>query len=448
MKKWLSAVLAAVLALSLAACGASGGASSAAAAGSGTGLAAGQTIEGTFTYMAKGMVGIETLQLVFAKDGTVKFSLPNNAVVKDVYDGTYVVDDSGTVQITGLKAEDTASQYQVPGLWDWIDPGTGNAAVTLDLAKNTFAPAAGAASGAASGAAALPASLPAQQAASTAAASFSGKSYTDVAYASESASQVLDLYVPAGDGPCPLVILVHGGGFQFGDKQMPLVQSMFALRDAGYAVATVNYRLSGEATFPAAVADVKAAVRYLRANASQYNLDADRFAIWGESAGAYLAVMTAITDDGTLTGDVTENADVSSSVKAVLDFYGPVTFFDMDADFAALGKTTSTNDASSFESAFVGTPIGQLTDAQKQEISPLCYISSDTALKVWIQVGDADENVPYTQSQRLADAFTSAIGADSVQFEILPGAAHEDPAFYTADNLAKVTAWLDANLKA
>lgn len=441
MKKWLSVMLAAALVLSLAACGASGSAASA----SGTGLTEGQAIDGTFTCKAKGVVGIETLQLVFSGDGTVKFSLPNNAVVKDVYDGTYAVDASGTVQITGLKAEDTSSQYQIPGLWNWIDSATGNAAVTLDLSQMTFAPAESAASDAAGGAA----SLPAQQTAdSTAASDFSGKSYTDVAYASESAAQVLDLYVPEGEGPCPLVILVHGGGFQFGDKQMPLVQSMFALRDAGYAVATVNYRLSGEATFPAAVADVKAAVRYLRANAQKYGLDADRFAIWGESAGAYLAVMTAVTDDNTLKGDVSDNADVSSSVKAVLDFYGPVTFFDMDADFAALGKTTATNDASSFESAFVGTPIGQLTDAQKQEISPLGYISSDTALKVWIQVGDADQNVPYTQSQRLADAFTSAIGAESVQFEVLPGAAHEDPAFYTADNLARVTAWLDANLKA
>jgi acetyl esterase/lipase len=443
MKKWLSLLLAAALAFGLAACGAAESAGS-----SGTGLAAGQAVEGTFTCKAKGVVGIETLQLVFAKDGTVKFSLPNNPVVKDVYDGTYAVDASGTVQITGFRAEDTASQYQVPGLWGWIDPTSGNAAVTLDLAQNTFAPAQGAASGAAAASGALSASLPAQPAASAASADFSGKTYTDVAYASESAAQVLDLYVPEGDGPCPLVILVHGGGFQFGDKQMPLVQSMFALRDAGYAVATVNYRLSGEATFPAAVADVKAAVRYLRANAAQYGLDADRFAVWGESAGAYLAVMTAVTDDSTLTGDVQDNAGVSSSVKAVLDFYGPVTFFDMDADFAALGKTTATNEASSFESAFVGTPIGQLTDTQKQEISPLSYIDADTALHVWIQVGDADENVPYTQSQRLADAFTAAIGAENVQFEILPGAAHEDPAFYTADNLAKVTAWLDANLKA
>lgn len=138
--------------------------------------------------------------------------------------------------------------------------------------------------------------------------------FSDIAYASQSEAQKLDILLPEGEGPFPLVLLVHGGGFKFGDKQMDIVKKMFALTDAGYAVATVNYRLSGEAVFPAAVADVKAAVRFLRANATAYDIDTERFGIWGESAGAYLAVMTAVTDDTALTGDVTDNAGVSSSV--------------------------------------------------------------------------------------------------------------------------------------
>ena len=117
----------------------------------------------------------------------------------------------------------------------------------------------------------------------------------DVAYASTSSSQVLDLWLPPNaSGPVPLVIFIHGGAFKGGDKAMEAC-NVQALLDRGYAVASVNYRLSGEAPFPAAVQDAKAAVRYLRANATTYGINPDQIAAWGESAGGNLAAMLGVT---------------------------------------------------------------------------------------------------------------------------------------------------------
>jgi acetyl esterase/lipase len=161
--------------------------------------------------------------------------------------------------------------------------------------------------------------------------------YKDLAYASASATQILDLYLPTtGSGPFPVVINIHGGGFKFGDKGMLSEATGTALLDAGYAVASINYRFSGEAVFPAAVQDAKAEVRFLRANAAQYNLNPEKMAVLGQSAGGNLAAMVGVTgnisdfDDASL-----GNAGVSSAVQAVIDQYGPTDFLQMDAQAKA-----------------------------------------------------------------------------------------------------------------
>ena len=383
-----------------------------------------EELSGSYTYTFTGMVGKETMQFDFA-DGKVTMSLPGNQMITDTYESEYTVNADGSVAITGFINTDSSSSYKIPGLWSWIDSGSGACTVTIDQVTKTFTP-------------------KGEETADEK--ETQDKTISDLSYASNSASQTLDLILPEGEGPFPLVILLHGGGFKFGDKQMPLVQKMFTLTKEGYAVASVNYRLSGEAIFPAAVSDAKAAVRYLRANAGKYNLDSERFAIWGESAGAYLACMTAFTDDQTLSGDVKDNPDTSSAVKVLIDFYGPVSFYLMDQDAAALGNSSSSGQSGSFESDFIGKAINDLSDEEKKEIDPLTYISSERPLGVWIQAGDADTNVPYTQSERLAEACNQVYGSDSVYFAILKGAVHEDDAFYTEDNLKALEAFLKKNL--
>jgi acetyl esterase/lipase len=262
--------------------------------------------------------------------------------------------------------------------------------------------------------------------------------YADVAYASTSSSQVLDIWMPDGaTGPVPLVIFVHGGAFKGGDKAMEggNVASVLA---AGYAAASLDYRLSGEALFPAAVQDVKAAVRFLRANAAQYGLDPDRFAAWGESAGGNLVAMIGTTgDQSTVLDDpALGNAGVSSAVQAVVDLYGPTDFLQMDAQFASAapaacnGQVQAHDPADSPESAYLGAAIQTVPD-QAAAANPITYIATAKTLPVFlIAHGDSDCLVPNQQSQILHEALQAA-GATST-FNLVAGAGHGDQAISTS----------------
>jgi acetyl esterase/lipase len=128
----------------------------------------------------------------------------------------------------------------------------------------------------------------------------------------------LDLYLPEkAEGPLPLLIWVHGGGWQNGSKDgCPPLRAGYIER--GYAVASINYRLSGHAVFPAQIEDCKAAIRWLRAHAKEYNLDAKRFGVWGSSAGGHLVALIGTSGD-VKEFDVGDHLDQSSRVQAVCD---------------------------------------------------------------------------------------------------------------------------------
>lgn len=274
----------------------------------------------------------------------------------------------------------------------------------------------------------------------------------NVAYAGVSESQICDIYTPDGDGPFPVIVLAHGGGFLFGDQRMPIIQPVIDAGLAnGYAVVSVDYRKSGEAAFPAAVADMKAAVRYVRANAEEYGFDAEHVAVWGESAGAYLSLMTALTPEvEELNGDVEDNAGISSAVNALVDFYGPVEFYTLDADYAELGVTDTTfSSEESFESQFLGQAIGADEEATYQTYWETYkdQLPEDYELKAWIQVGDSDQKVPYLQSEHFAERLSGVLGEENVEFSIIEGADHEDDLFYTDENLEKVFEFLDGIMK-
>jgi TolB protein len=229
--------------------------------------------------------------------------------------------------------------------------------------------------------------------------------------------QSLDLYVPAGPRPAALVLSIHGGGWRQGNKDNP--RGLRELLEAGFAVASLNYRYSQQAQFPAQLEDCKSAIRWLRAHAAAHGYDAERIGVWGGSAGGHLASLLGLTG-GTREFDVGRHLEFSSAVQAVSNWYGPTDFLQMDAQAAALPKAMKHNPATSPESLLVGGAIQDHPDRVRRA-NPLTYVTK-AAPPFQIYHGADDTSVPVGQSQILADALRRA-GA-SVQFEIIPGDAH------------------------
>lgn len=388
------------------------------------------SVAGIYTYEEHLELGGQTLDstwtLTLQEDGTYTLDTQIMGQPK-TFTGTYTLGEEPGRVTTGTPAEGVPEMvvfFKEDGSCDW----------TLNT-DGTCAP-----EGAAG-------EIPTPEATQTDA------DYAAVAYADLSPTQVMDIYLPENPtGSDPVILLLHGGGFALGDQRMELIRPVIEAATAnGYVVASADYRKSGEATFPAAVADSKAAVRYLKANAQTYGIDPDKIVVWGESAGAYLALMTALTPETeSLNGDVQANADQSSQVAALVDFYGPVEFYTMDEEFAALGQTgNDTASAQSFESQFLGQAVGEDKEATYQTWwgSYTDALPDDFGLWAWIEAGDADENVPYTQSENFAAELAEILGQDHVQFTLLEGAAHEDPAFYTQENLTSVFAFLEQALR-
>ncbi|WP_255603930.1 alpha/beta hydrolase [Oscillochloris sp. ZM17-4] len=268
-----------------------------------------------------------------------------------------------------------------------------------------------------------------------------------MAYASLSAAQKLDLYIPEGAGPFPVVVSIHGGGFMMGDKADPMGTSgVDQLLAAGYAVAATNYRLSGEALAPAQIQDLKAAVRFLRASAATYALDPAHIAAWGGSAGGSLAALLG-TSCGVaeLEGADLGNADQSSCVQAVVDWFGPIDFLQMDQQFAGTSCPQTHDAADSPESQLLGAAIQTVPDKAKM-VNAITYVSA-TSPPFLIQHGTADCNVPPQQGQLLYDALVPAIGADMVTLNFIEGAGHGGAEFLSDANMQALIGFLDAHLK-
>jgi acetyl esterase/lipase len=206
----------------------------------------------------------------------------------------------------------------------------------------------------------------------------------------------LDLHVPAGDGPFPVVLWIHGGGWRDGDRAtLPETIAPFNFHERlvgrGYAVADVEYRLSDEARYPAQLVDVQAAVRWLRRFAARLRLDPDRFAALGESAGGHLAAMAGLTGEG------------DTAIQAVVNWYGAAALDFRDPD-----------DPANSMARLLGGPIGARLDFARWA-SPVhrAHPGAPPFLNVH---GTADSVAPYALSERL----TAALRAHGVRCDLLP----------------------------
>ncbi|MGW3287975.1 alpha/beta hydrolase fold domain-containing protein [Streptomyces sp. NPDC001002] len=253
---------------------------------------------------------------------------------------------------------------------------------------------------------------------SAAAADSGYTTYSNVSYASAQ-SQILDLYVPEGARKSmPVVVYVHGGGWGGGDKaELKTIPEWDSLLSHGFAVASVNYTLSGSAKSPTQVQEVKSAIRYLRANKSDYGLNGEVGLMGGSAGGQIVSVVGASCGVRSLEGSIGTTGP-SSCVDAVVDLSGP-TDFTKAAGYPALENTGA---------AYLGCPDGlaSCTAKQLKQASPLTYVSSARKLPAFlIGHGDADTLIPLEQSQLLYSALKN-VCAD-VTLHTLHGEGHFFP---------------------
>lgn len=293
------------------------------------------------------------------------------------------------------------------------------------------------------------AALPVVVALTTCSPALPAPEHAEVAYAALSASQKFDLYLPDGPGPFPLVINIHGGGFREGDKGMLEPAILEALRARGIAVATINYRLSGEARFPAAIEDAKAAVRFLRANAARYHLDPKRFIAFGQSAGGNLAALIGTTGNTQeFDNPALGNPGISAEVSAVIDWFGPHDFLLMDRQARKQGCPPDHDAAESFESQYLGAPIATVPDKVKAA-NPITYIDAADP-PFLLQVGSEDCLVPVGQTTILAEALKKA--GVPVALDMFEGTGHGDTSFWSPvfvgdANVERVADFAEAHLR-
>ncbi|MHB8793445.1 MAG: alpha/beta hydrolase fold domain-containing protein [Thermoleophilia bacterium] len=208
----------------------------------------------------------------------------------------------------------------------------------------------------------------------------------------------MDIYYPVtANGPAPVVMYVHGGGWTKGDKQDGAgAAAIPSLQEAGFLVVSVNYRLAPEYQFPAQIEDVKCAVRYLRANAEKYALGPERIGAWGGSAGGHLVSLLGVMDDDDGLEGSCGNQDESSRVQAVVDMFGPS---DLTRRFegGAIGQALG---ARVFGTSDSGSEILKIA-------SPVTYVTADDPPFLILQ-GDSDMLVPPDQSQGLYDILKAA----------------------------------------
>ena len=279
-------------------------------------------------------------------------------------------------------------------------------------------------------------------------ASFEAEVHEDVAYANLSSAQVMDIFIPTGQGPFPTVVYIHGGGFFTGDKEAGSKYTNF-LTNNGYVAVSINYRLSGEASFPAAIHDCKAAIRFLRANATTYRIDADHIGSWGDSAGGNLASMLGTSSGDDFTEDLTlGNENFSSKVTATVDWFGPINFSTIVKEANELGLTgiMGTGVNTNLEANYMGLDKIEDDPDLVALANPTTYIDAEDAA-FFIQVGSADELIPYTQSEHFYNALLPVLGADKVNYELIAGAGHGGSEFEAESNLESVIAFFNTHLE-
>jgi len=248
----------------------------------------------------------------------------------------------------------------------------------------------------------------------------------------------LDLYIPTQKQRIPLIVWVHGGAWRSGTKsEMPLLD----LVQEGWPAASVEYRLSPEAQFPAQIHDIKAAIRFLRKEAKKHGVDAGSVLIAGASAGAHLAALVGVTNGHKeLEGEVGENDGEDSSVQGIISFYGAANLTTILSQSTPHGLNVRVPALK----LLLGAEPTEVSDAARLA-SPVFHVDKNDPPLLLFH-GDQDPQMPINQSHELEGAYRSA--NCNVRFEVVHGAGHGGKQFYDEERLAIVKRFLTENLPA
>ena len=258
----------------------------------------------------------------------------------------------------------------------------------------------------------------------------------------------MDILQPASKKAIPAVVFVTGGGFINANKDNYLQQRM-DIANAGYVVASIEYRVAPTSTFPAPLEDVKSAVRYLRANAAKFGIDPQRIAVMGGSAGGYLAAFTGVTN-GIKKFDQGEHLDQSSDVQAIIDQYGLSDLTKVADGFPQeiqdRHKSPGATEALWVNGSSVFGELGSINDVPEKAAAanPITYITKN-APPFLLMHGDKDTVVSPKQTEILHEALISQ-GVDSTRY-IVKGAAHGGPYWLQPEVMNIVIDFLDKHLK-
>jgi acetyl esterase/lipase len=244
--------------------------------------------------------------------------------------------------------------------------------------------------------------------------------------------QKLDLYVPSVGTNLPVIVWIHGGGWTTGDKS---VCPTLEFTRAGFAAASIGYRLSQHAPFPAQIEDCKAAIRWLRAHAAEYRIDPNRIGVWGASAGGHLAALLG-TSGGAIEFDLGENTEVPSSVQAVCDWCGPT-------DFTKFFEGQTPDPSSGMYQMCTQLFAGRLEQRRGlvERANPITFVSADDPPFLIVH-GSLDSVVPISQSRLLSASLTAA--GVPAELSVVQGGAH---AFWSPQLLGQVLAFFERTLK-
>ena len=242
----------------------------------------------------------------------------------------------------------------------------------------------------------------------------------------------LDLHIPSGRLRPPLIVWVHGGAWRSGSKQdMPLAK----LVEEGYAVASVDYRLSTQAIFPAQIHDLKAAVRFLRGHGAEWKLPVKKILIAGDSAGGHLAALVGVSNGhAELEGDLGNDRRQSSAVQGIISFYG-------GANLTSILKQSTPHGlrvrGPALELLLGGQP--EAVPALARLASPVFHVDKNDPPLLLLH-GDQDPQMPANQALELCGAYEKVKAP--VRLEIVHGAAHGGAVFHDAERMAVVTKFL------